>query len=173
MVALTVAGSTSAASAQSEVPDLDAAEARLPLPSAAPTELTPQRTDLVPDGYHAEERVRKDFVIAGSLLFGLPYLGSVLFGMALADYQSGVGGKVSPGLFFLPVIGPYLVLGEIGQVDGTVLLDGIAQTAGMAMLIYGSVWKKTVMVPNTSARVTVLPTGFGKDGAGLVLAGSF
>jgi hypothetical protein len=126
----------------------------------------------MPDGYHSEKRARRGMVIAGAVTFGVPYALSVIFGMWLGGYV-GDGATISPELFFVPVLGPFLVLGQAGQVEGVVLLDGVAQLAGAVMLISGLAWPGTMLVRNDVARMSVVPMRFGKSGTGLGLAGTF
>jgi hypothetical protein len=146
----------------------------LPPPFQGEEPPRPRQAEPIPAGCHAEALVRQNLVIGGSLVFGLPYAGSVLFGIALAAFQSDHGGgSLSPGLFFVPVIGPYVALAEMDTVESMLIIDAIAQTIGVAMIVAGVAWKKTVIVPDTTARVTVTPMRFGRDGTGLALAGRF
>jgi hypothetical protein len=182
-----VAFAASHAFAQGEQPPGQPAPAQPSRPahrSAVPYELPPPfqaeapprvpQPETIPDGYHAESRVRQNLVVGGSLIFGLPYLGSVWFGMALAKFQAERGGGgIDPALFFVPVVGPFVALGACDEVEPLLLLDGIAQATGAAMIVLGVAWKKTVVVPNTSVQVVVAPMRFGRDGSGLALAGTF
>jgi len=147
----------------------------LPPPFQAEAPLRAPEPEAIPDGYHAEARVRQNLVVGGFLIFGVPYVGSVWFGIALDKLQSDWGGesKIEPMLFFIPVLGPFVALGECDKVEPLLLVDAVAQATGAAMIVLGVAWKKTVVVPNTSVQVAVAPFRFGRDGTGLALAGIF
>jgi hypothetical protein len=80
---------------------------------------------------------------------------------------------VSPTSFLVPVLGPFLALSEAGKLEPLMLIDGLAQTAGVAMMIAGIAWKQTVVVQHSSARVTLTPARIGVSGNGLALVGTF
>ena len=94
-------------------------------------------------------------------------------GIALADFQGGAGGKVTPTSFFVPVAGPFIILAEAGELVPLVLLDGLAQATGVAMMIAGVAWKQTMVVPHTSTRAMLTPARIGTSGHGLALVGVF
>ena len=138
--------------------------------------LPPCLTSTAADGLpacHLEERSRRGLVVGGAVLSGVPYALSVAFGIALADFQGGAGGKVTPTSFFVPVAGPFIILAEAGELVPLVLLDGLAQATGVAMMIAGVAWKQTMVVPHTSTRAMLTPARIGTSGHGLALVGVF
>ena len=127
----------------------------------------------IPPGYHRDTRVRKGLVIAGAILFGVPYLYSAGFA-AIGDDVTRNGESNPAKFLYIPVLGPFI---EMGQTDSSTLryflaLDGIAQSAGAFMFIYGLTSPKTVLVRNDLA-MTVIPARMGHDGQGLSVLGRF
>jgi hypothetical protein len=127
----------------------------------------------IPPGYHRETRVRKGLVITGAILFGVPYLYSA-GGAALGSDAYGSRDNKLAALW-VPCLGPFI---EMGQTDSAsaryiLALDGLAQSAGMAMFIYGLAVPKNVLVRNDLALLTVMPMKLGKDGQGVGLIGRF
>ena len=129
-----------------------------------------QDGDPVPPGYHADTRVRKGLVIGGAVTFGSMYLLSVLVASTANDIQ-----KDSATLLYVPVLGPFLQMGKTDSSSGKTILaiDGLAQAAGVAMLIGGLVSPKTVLVRNDLAEISVVPMRVGTDGSGAGLVGKF
>jgi hypothetical protein len=149
------------------------------LPPAKPAEASstlPPCGAVTSDGLpacHLEQRSRLPLVVGGAVVFGLPYALSVAFGILLAEFQGDRRGQVTPEPFFVPVAGPFIALAQAGKLEPLLLLDGLAQTGGVAMIVAGVVWKRTVSVPGTSARVMLTPTRVGDRGDGLALVGTF
>jgi hypothetical protein len=128
----------------------------------------------IPPGYHRETRIRKGLVIAGALVFGIPYLYSAGFA-AIGDDVTRNGESNPAKYLYVPVLGPFI---EMGQTDSSSLryflaLDGIAQSAGAFMFIYALAAPKNVLVRNDLAMLTVMPTKMGHDGQGLTVLGRF
>ena len=117
-----------------------------------------------PPGYHLETRVRKGLVIAGAVTFGSMYILTALTAAAINDTSSG-----NAGVLYVPVAGPFMYLGETGSQSGKVILviDGLAQAAGAAMLITGLAAPKTIAVRNDLAKVNITPV-FGPGSVGVV-----
>lgn len=132
---------------------------------------TPPPSDAGLPATQLEKRSHRGLVLAGALLFGASYAASFAFGVVLAGFQGDAGGRVSPESFWIPVAGPFVALAQAGQIEPWVLADGLAQTAGVAMMIVGVAWKQTV--PHTSARVMLTPARVGGSANGLALAGTF
>jgi hypothetical protein len=109
-----------------------------------------------PTGFHYELRPRYGLVIGGSITFGVFWMTSVSIGIGFSDYA-----------LVVPVIGPFLDIhpGNDGITNMYLMLDGLAQTAGMAMLLAGALTRKKVLVRDG---FTVLPTH-----NGLVAMGTF
>jgi hypothetical protein len=132
-----------------------------------------QEGEPIPYGYHHELRARKGMVIAGSVLFGVTYLVSAYVGAIGSDVADG--GRNQTGWMFFPVLGPFL---EWSETDSTTLrymlaLDGLAQAAGVTMLICGLIYPRHLLVRNDLASATVVPMKIGMDGSGLGLVGRF
>jgi len=129
----------------------------------------------IPQGYHRETRVRKGMVISGAIVFGVPYLYSALIAAVGSDIASSTGESNKVGALAVPVLGPFIEMGETGSSTANFMLaiDGVAQAAGAFMFIYGLTSPRNVLVRNDLAMVTVTPMRFGKDGSGLGLVGRF
>jgi len=118
-----------------------------------------------PPGYHLETRVRKGLVIGGAVTFGSMYLLTALTAAAINDSRGSANGS----LLYIPVAGPFLYLGEAGSQSGKLVLiiDGVAQAAGAAMLIAGIAAPKTIAVRNDLAKIEITPV-LGPGSAGIV-----
>jgi hypothetical protein len=128
----------------------------------------------VPYGYHPEPRARKGLVITGAVLFGVLYLLSTL--VATANDDSYNQNRYSA--LWIPVIGPFIQLGSSTNVSGDnqiFVLDGLAQTAGVTMLVLGLAFPRQILVRNDLATMSFVPTPMrvGHDGGGLGLVGRF
>ena len=125
----------------------------------------------IPDGYRPEMRFRTGLIVAGATTFGSMYLITALTG-------SFVNGD---GPMFVPVVGPFIEVGQLhrdpfsGFAAFLLVFDGVAQTAGAAMLIGGLASKKHVLVrqdvATTTVRVTPLTMGYAGAGVGIGLVG--
>jgi hypothetical protein len=127
----------------------------------------------IPYGYHAETRARKGPIIAGALVFGVPYLYSA-FAASIGEDASRSSGSNPVASLYVPVLGPFL---EMSQTDSAtarfiLILDGAAQATGAALLVYGIMSPKPVLVRNDLA-MTVVPMRLAHDGTGLGLVGRF
>jgi hypothetical protein len=133
--------------------------------------------DSIPLGYHTESQPRWGAVGAGAATFTLAY---VLSAIGAALDGSGVFGWL-----YVPIVGPYvltvesfalapLTLGLSAITGVSFLFDAFAQTAGVAILIYGAVSKKTVLVRNEFGIRDLVPVPFAtRDAAGLSVIGRF
>ena len=99
-------------------------------------------------------RKRYGLIISGSIVFGMPYLFSAFGGL------SSLGSNDTTGVaLLLPVIGPFIVAGQSdfhgleGFVSGLLLISGLVQTTGAALLIAGLAGSKKVLVRNDIAKV--------------------
>ena len=127
----------------------------------------------IPDGYHPEKQYRKGLIIGGAITFGLMYLLPAIPASMTSDKS-----------LLVPIAGPFIELGHLsfssnredrGFAAGAAVLlviDGLAQTAGAAMLLAGLTTKREVLVRDDVAgatvRVTPLTMGYGGAGIGLV-----
>jgi hypothetical protein len=128
----------------------------------------------VPSGYHPSSRIRKGPVIAGAVVFGVFYLFSTLGAAVGADSNQGSGNPEAA--LWIPCIGPFIQMASTSTAVGNWLLaiDGLAQSGGLALLIYGIAAPRTVLVRNDlGLRIapTLMPVGQGGQGVGVV--GSF
>lgn len=126
----------------------------------------------IPYGYHREDRVRKGAIITGASVFGGFYLYSALIASIGADVSSGSNRAAS---LFVPVFGPFL---ELAESDSTTLsyllvLDGLAQATGAALVVWGITSPRAVLVRDDLASVTLMPARLGKDATGVVVIGRF
>jgi hypothetical protein len=141
-----------------------------------------QEGQLIPPGYHLEERPRRGFVTAGYIVTGVPYAIGLLAAFS-ADFANHSGWLV------VPFVGPWLTLGRrdnacIGtpndvQDDGEcwkdavmapLILDGIVQTVGGTFLLIGYLATKEWVVRDDLAYL-VVPSPIG-SGYGLNFAGT-
>jgi hypothetical protein len=130
--------------------------------------------DPIPPGYHPEQKTRDGLAIAGGILFAVPYFFSAV--VAVSSHNQ------ADQSLYAPVIGPFLRIGNndansnVADIVADVFLamDGLAQTAGVTMLVIGTTTTKTVLVRNDLASMpVVVPMRFGNDGYGLGLAARF
>lgn len=130
--------------------------------------------EVAPAGYHVEYRIRKGSVVAGGVIFGLPYGFSVLAG----------GGMVSEGepraaVLFIPVVGPFIMpaiaSADTGLLSGLLILDGLMQVAGASTLAVGLLSKRRMFVRDDVAKSFVMPVPmrFGANSAGVGVVGTF
>lgn len=127
----------------------------------------------IPYGYHHETRVRKGLVISGSILLGVTYIYSSL--LAAAGEDASDGGHNTLGWLWMPVLGPFF---EMSETDSTaaryvLFLDGMAQAAGLTMLIAGALYPKHILVRNDLASMSFVPMKIGSDGSGMGVVGRF
>jgi hypothetical protein len=142
--------------------------------------------DAIPNGYHKTTKIRTGLVIGGAVTFGVVYLITALTGALVSDIGSAVcstgDGSCSQGtrsakLLLIPVAGPFTLLGASSSATGNffLVLDGLAQAGGVAMLVAGIAAPRTVLARNDVSLLTLAPKPmtFGLHGAGMGLQGSF
>lgn len=135
-----------------------------------------------PAGYHLEERTRRGPIIAGSITLGTLYLLSTLVASA-ADYDN------ASGWLLVPALGPWLTLAQRDDCSPTIgayqsecagdrtaktllVIDGLGQSAGAALLVWGMSSKKMVYVRD-DVSVLLTPSAVGSNGYGLAARGTF
>ena len=119
----------------------------------------------IPAGYHPERRTRTGLVIAGAVTFSVAYALPAI----AATYSKGK-------TLAIPIAGPFIDVGRTGfSFDPgaaiVLVVDGLAQAAGVAMLIAGVVGKRELVrdeVAGATVRVTPMGMGYGGMGIGIV-----
>jgi hypothetical protein len=126
--------------------------------------------DPVPPGYHPVERTRKGPVIAGTIVFTTLYFFTAVAAMIDAD------GDGNAQALWIPCAGPFIQMAKTDDsgLDSLLILDGLGQSAGLALLIYGLASSKTVLVRNDIAKtdLKIMPMR-GAHFTGLSLGGTF
>ncbi len=140
-------------------------------PQRSPRRLPYREGDAPPDGYRLDTRLRKGFIIAGATTFGATYLLSAAIAGAFVDGDDSAG--FSP--LFVPVIGPFITTGTVDATAfGTfaLVVDGLSQTVGLGMLIFGVTDEQKIWVRNENA-IDVSPLFVRGQLAGAGLRGAF
>jgi hypothetical protein len=156
-----------------------------PTPPPGPKELAYSEGQEVPPGYRVEERMRRGLVIAGAVMTGVAWSLSVT-GAVSANYED------NSGFLMIPVFGPWLMLATGGADDppcepidqelsicqdnaglrAILVLDGLVQTAGGIMFVWGMTSTSKRLVREDVA-IDVVPMRLGRDGHGLGVVGTF
>ena len=113
-------------------------------------------------------------MITGAVLFGVLYLLSTL---VASENDSSYDGNRYTALW-IPVAGPFIQAGSSNNASGDreiFILDGLAQAAGVTMLVLGLAFPRHILVRNDLISVSFLPAPMkvGHDGGGLGLVGRF
>jgi hypothetical protein len=160
----------------------------------APVELRYVEGRPIPAGYHLESRPRKGLVVAGPIIFGVPYFLSL---------SVAASSRFEPDHWlYAPLVGPFLDLanrkedctaspGQFGtnyycDDDSTtrffLMFDGLMQVSGMAMLVLGLALPQQLLVrddaPFTGSKAktfawSIAPQKFGRSGYGVGMAAIF
>lgn len=149
-----------------------------------PRTLPFEEGEAIPPGYTPRQKARTGLIIGGSVTLGVAYLFSLMAFViddsvcSEPDFGGSSGDSCSSDLWPLsiPVAGPWLTLGTTdGAQDGLMILilDGVAQVGGVAMLALGISSKKTVLVRNDLAEVHVAPLVTAGGIHGVALGGTF
>ncbi len=129
-----------------------------------------------PPGYHWQKRAHLGPIIGGAALLGSTW-GLSSFVGALA-YDLSTTHDPNYEWLFLPVFGPFVELKYSSTATGSVVLviDGLAQAGGLALLIYGiasPVMRLRRDEVSTAVHVMPVPMVLGRDGGGLGVVGTF
>jgi len=138
--------------------------------------------ELIPPGYHLEDRPRQGFVTAGYIVTAVPYAIGLLVAIS-ADFGNHSGWLV------VPFVGPWLAMGQrdwacLGKAQDVqddrdcwkdvvlapFILDGVIQTIGGTFLAIGYLATKEWVVRDDLAYL-VVPSPIG-SGYGLRVAGA-
>jgi len=157
--------------------------ARYPLPPEAlqadhlarPRVLPYVEGDAIPPGYHRDTQIRKKLVIAGASVLGGLWILSMVGASVEYDDRDGTGSEDDVLPLYAPIVGPFITMGTAKMEAFTtsiLIIDGIGQVGGAALLIAGLAAQEDVLVRDkTPPALTVAPS-FGPHHAGLSLAGS-
>src|SRR5579883_1232901 len=98
----------------------------------------------IPAGYHPVQRLRKGAIVGGAVPFAILYFFSAL---VAAVAQDNGGDRSTMGLF-VPVAGPFITMTQTSSSVANLflVLDGLGQGAGAALVVYGLSSPKTVLV---------------------------
>jgi hypothetical protein len=146
--------------------------------------------DPIPDGYQPESRIRKGLVIGGAVTLGASWLVTVVITAAGQSIQAAddelveaAGGDADAdgrtaddwSVLYIPVAGPFVGVATLDASGGglaVLLIDGVVQTGGLAMLIAGLAAQETRLVRIGDAEVRVAPVANAGE-ASLGLVGRF
>lgn len=121
-----------------------------PLPETLPY----QEGRSIPPGYHLERRVTRKLAIPGISILGGMWLGSVVAAGVLLQQRNTVP-------LFFPVAGPFITLhtADVSPASAgeptlalALIFDGLAQTAGAALVIAGLLMKEPILVLDENRR---------------------
>lgn len=129
---------------------------------APPLTLPYDEGQTVPNGYQIKSRAVRSLVVAGSVTFGSTYLVSLLTASTVLAGSPSDGKQLTP--LFAPVVGPFIAVGTAHSSGaGTLLLvlDGLAQTGGAAMLIVGLAAEEKYLQRSAAARLPEVRVGPG------------
>jgi hypothetical protein len=128
-----------------------------------------------PPGYHWVTRPRLGPVIAGATVLGVLWGISALTGAI--GYDTTTPHDSDYLWLYMPVAGPFFELSNSTTASASVVLviDGLAQTAGAALLIYGLTSPVSRLTRNDvgSLHVLPIPMAMGRNAGGLGLVGTF
>jgi hypothetical protein len=137
----------------------------------SPKSIDLEEGQAVPEGYHKATKPRLGLVIGGAVLFGVTWLCS-----AAGGGIASAAGDTKADLMLIPVAGPFALIPS-GSATGDffLVLDGIAQAGGIAMLVAGLAAPKTVALRNDLSKLRIMPTPmtFGANSAGMGFVGKF
>lgn len=134
----------------------------------------------IPPGYEKDTKIRKGLVIGGAITFGTLYIisaisGAALMSMAEDPFYTTTYSQEDAAMLLIPVAGPFVAQATLDPTAAGhvfLILDGVGQAGGLAMLIVGLAAKKEVLVRQDQASVTVAPM-LGAGRTGLAATGTF
>jgi hypothetical protein len=128
--------------------------------------------DPIPPGYEVSSRPRRGLIIGGAVTLGTTWLLSVL----TASIVESIGRENPLWPLYLPVVGPFIAIGTAeSEGVGTLYLviDGVAQAGGLAMIIAGFAAPETRLERKGDFSINVTPMPMGMQGGGLGLVGTW
>jgi hypothetical protein len=143
--------------------------------------------DPVPDGYRPDTQPRSGLVKAGAATFFSTWgvtaiVGSFLVMAEDIDAEDGVDGNGVDAEdyypLFIPVAGPFVTIATAetkGAASTALVIDGVAQTAGLTMFIVGLAAQEDVLVriPTYGGNTVEVKPIVGKGFQGVGVDGSF
>lgn len=145
-------------------------------PYYAPQDSRPRYLDYeedqpIPQGYHLRTKARTGLIGGGAGLLGGTWFVSLMVGL-IGDGANNPGDGGWAALY-VPVAGPWIAIDTLHS-DGTgtpfLVLDGVAQLGGAAMIVLGAVLQEKRLVRDDISKSTVTvtpyvsPRGFGLTG---------
>jgi hypothetical protein len=120
--------------------------------------------------------VRRGLVIGGAVTLGTTWLITAISGGILMAFVDAVGEDSSPfAPLLVPAVGPFIAIPTLQPSPagiGFLVIDGVIQSGGLAMLIVGIAVPKKVLIRNDamgpSFTVTPMMVGRGTMGLGIV-----
>lgn len=117
--------------------------------------------DPIPPGYREDTRVRKGLVIGGAVTLGALWVVSVLtagIAVSIEEAENDLNGGLNPDSvgpedyypLFIPAVGPFITIATTessGAGTAFLIIDGVAQSGGLAMLIAGLAAQETYIRP--------------------------
>jgi hypothetical protein len=123
----------------------------------------------VPPGYRVEEKIRKGLVIGGAVTFGSLYVVNAIIASIAIDADSN---NDEWAVLYIPIGGPFAAIATLdAQESGAAILiiDGLGQAGGLAMLIAGAAAKqKKLVYTGEGLTLNASPTP-----GGMALSGTF
>ncbi len=126
----------------------------------------------IPPGFKLDTQPRAGLAIGGFSMFAATYLPTIITAGFVIDNER----SASAGPLFVPGIGPFFAIGTLqtGAGAGVLLvLDGLAQSAGLAMGIAAFASPRKVIVRSQYGSVHFAPIATGGAIPGFGLAGDF
>ena len=101
-------------------------------------------------------RPRTPLVWGGASLFALSYVASSY--SATTGYEADDGTTSSRTVMWVPLVGPFVMLGSIHAAgdDALLVLDGLAQIGGLTLFVYGLTSPASVAAPREASRPATL-----------------
>jgi hypothetical protein len=148
------------------------------LPASAPHTISDwQAGEPIPRGYHPVKRARTGAIVAGAVTFGSLYMISLLLAAGSTDSANQLQQTNHESGLYVPVVGPFITMTQTSTTSGNMalLLDGLGQTAGAVLLIWGLTSPQTLLIRNDYTRPVILPQPMmvGKSGYGVGVVGVF
>jgi hypothetical protein len=128
--------------------------------------------DPIPPGYEISSRPRRGLIIGGAVTLGTTWLLSVL----TASFVDSFGRTNPLWPLYIPVVGPFIAIGTAeseGAGTAYLVIDGIAQAGGLAMIIAGFAAAETRLERKDDFSFHVTPLPMGKHAGGLGFVGTW